>query len=198
MSVFFAHDLDISVKNVSKMRMLDALFDLVEEKAFKDVTVSDICARAGVSRQTFYRHFASKFDAANWFWHEMATRYMMRVGRDMQWRESLGYLFENVADYLAFFAEAGKEGGFESVLSFGCRSRMDSLKTTVTDHLGLPLTEDLEFQIDFFAEGEARMVEELAKRGGPIDAAAIASRLETCVPRPLFHLLNDSVEKAVD
>ena len=44
----------------SQRMMLDALNELMEEKEFKDVSISEICDRSGISRQTFYKLFGSK------------------------------------------------------------------------------------------------------------------------------------------
>lgn len=44
----------------SQKMLLDALNELLKEKDFKDITVSELCQRSGVSRQTFYSLFGSK------------------------------------------------------------------------------------------------------------------------------------------
>lgn len=41
-------------------RMLAAMADAVAEKTFSRTTVTDVVKRAGVSRETFYEHFADK------------------------------------------------------------------------------------------------------------------------------------------
>lgn len=50
--------------NAGRARSMDlittALFELLEKTPFVQVTISDICKRAGVARKTFYRNFASK------------------------------------------------------------------------------------------------------------------------------------------
>ncbi len=49
------------MKNVREL--IEASFeDLVCECGLPQVTVSDICKRAGVSRKTFYTHYVDKFD----------------------------------------------------------------------------------------------------------------------------------------
>ena len=42
--------------------LLYSFLDVLEERPYRDVTISDICSRAGVHRRTFYRHFESKDD----------------------------------------------------------------------------------------------------------------------------------------
>ena len=44
----------------SQKLLLDALNELLAEKEFKDISVSELCSRSCVSRQTFYSLFGSK------------------------------------------------------------------------------------------------------------------------------------------
>ncbi len=44
----------------SQHMMLDALNELLKEKEYKDISISEICDRSGISRQTFYKLFGSK------------------------------------------------------------------------------------------------------------------------------------------
>lgn len=46
----------------TKRRIIRALLRLMNEKHFSDITVSDIVARAGVARASYYRNFSSKED----------------------------------------------------------------------------------------------------------------------------------------
>lgn len=50
--------------NAGRVRSMDlittALFELLEKTPFAQITISDICSRAGVARKTFYRNFTSK------------------------------------------------------------------------------------------------------------------------------------------
>jgi AcrR family transcriptional regulator len=45
-------------------RVLDAIGELLRERAFSEVTMSDVAARAGVSRQTLYNSFGSRAQLA--------------------------------------------------------------------------------------------------------------------------------------
>lgn len=50
--------------NAGRARSMDlitsALFELLTDKPFAQVTITDICNKAGVARKTFYRNFTSK------------------------------------------------------------------------------------------------------------------------------------------
>lgn len=44
----------------TRQRLIDASFDLFDERGFEQTTVDDIAERAGVGRTTFFRHFHAK------------------------------------------------------------------------------------------------------------------------------------------
>lgn len=55
---------DIRVKRTYN-QLFSALIELLGEKGFDDLTVLEICDRAGVHRATFYKHFIDKYDFLN-------------------------------------------------------------------------------------------------------------------------------------
>lgn len=44
------------------MKMDDALVALLEQKGFADISIMDICEKAGVNRSTFYAHYENLYD----------------------------------------------------------------------------------------------------------------------------------------
>ena len=44
------------------VRMQQALIDLLEEKDLNDISITDICEKAGVNRSTFYAHYENLYD----------------------------------------------------------------------------------------------------------------------------------------
>lgn len=49
-------------KERSRLWIIEALFLLMKEKSFQDITITEITDKAGVSRLTYYRNFSSKED----------------------------------------------------------------------------------------------------------------------------------------
>ncbi len=56
------HSSDPRAERVRTM-LREAAFDLAHERAVDRITVADLVARAGVSRQAFYQHFTDRDDA---------------------------------------------------------------------------------------------------------------------------------------
>lgn len=51
----------------SKLKLTKALFDVMQQYHFKEITVTQITQEAGLSRKTFYRLYSSKEDILNNF-----------------------------------------------------------------------------------------------------------------------------------
>ncbi len=51
---------------LTKNTLATALKQLMTEKPFEKISVSDICDRCGMNRKSFYYHFHDKYDLVNW------------------------------------------------------------------------------------------------------------------------------------
>lgn len=61
----------------------EAMIALMQDRAYEEITVSDIVKRAGVSRMTFYHYFQSKTDAVNNYLHEIIECYLEECSRSL-------------------------------------------------------------------------------------------------------------------
>lgn len=57
----------------TKRKITQSLLDLLDEKPLDQVTIQEICDRAGVHRTTFYKHFGSIFDVIHFLTEEMTA-----------------------------------------------------------------------------------------------------------------------------
>ncbi len=55
--------------NITKNALAKSLKDLMQEKPFEKISVSDICDRCGMNRKSFYYHFKDKYDLVNWIFY---------------------------------------------------------------------------------------------------------------------------------
>ncbi len=61
---------DLRVRRTHKL-LWDALMALLEERAFEEITVKELCDRAMVHRTTFYKHYADKYALLEQGVHQM-------------------------------------------------------------------------------------------------------------------------------
>jgi probable dihydroxyacetone kinase regulator len=52
--------------NITKNALAASLKNLMREKPFAKISVSDICEQCGMNRKSFYYHFKDKYDLVNW------------------------------------------------------------------------------------------------------------------------------------
>ena len=52
--------------NITKNALATSLKNLMKEKPFEKISVSDICDACGMNRKSFYYHFKDKYDLVNW------------------------------------------------------------------------------------------------------------------------------------
>ncbi len=55
--------------NITKSALAIALKNLMMEKPFEKISVSDICESCGMNRKSFYYHFKDKYDLVNWIFY---------------------------------------------------------------------------------------------------------------------------------
>lgn len=101
--------------NITKQALAIAVKELMEEKAFEKISVSDICESCNMNRKSFYYHFRDKYDLVNWIFD---TEFMEVASRDRY--PNFWKLMGNLCDYFytnkEFYCKAMKIQGQNSFL----------------------------------------------------------------------------------
>ena len=63
----------------SKVRIAEALFEKLAVYELDEISVSEVVARAGVSRNTYYRHFSTKRSVLTFYIEELLREYLQGV-----------------------------------------------------------------------------------------------------------------------
>jgi AcrR family transcriptional regulator len=100
----------------------DALVELMQEKAFDEITVQEVLDRAGVGRSTFYAHYRDKddlflSDVEDFF--EMVSTFLTRSCANVERVAPVDELFAHVADAREFYAALVASGKVQDVLELG-------------------------------------------------------------------------------
>ncbi len=104
----------INTSRVKSMQsIIHAMFELMKQKPYRDITVKEICDGAKVTRRTFYRIFQSKeaviegrFDVM--FWHLKQTLEFSKTNARSVIRYCFDY-FNKERDFAAVFVERDLE-----------------------------------------------------------------------------------------
>ena len=103
---------DLRTKRTRKM-ILEAFINLVKEKGYEHVTVSDIANQAMINRATFYAHFKDKQDVYDYIFKEAVAQFMIvlapvQLGRTNQLQlhaieQIITHIFEKIQENRVFF-----------------------------------------------------------------------------------------------
>lgn len=81
-------------------RTLDALsgamFFLLSEKSFEEITVGELCEQAQYPRATFYNYFDDKYDLLNYCWLSLAERIRLSEYHHAPENEMLYLFFDRI------------------------------------------------------------------------------------------------------
>lgn len=103
---------DLRTKRTRKM-ILETFINLVKERGYEHVTVSDIANQAMINRATFYAHFKDKQDVYDYIFKEAIEQFMMvlapvQLGRTNQLQlhaieQIITHIFEKIQENRVFF-----------------------------------------------------------------------------------------------
>lgn len=89
------------VKTLEKLRV--ALGDMLSEMTFDDISVFDLCIRAGIRRATFYKHFNDKYDFLTYIVDYVRESLAENVSANYDVSTPVEYLSCYVKQILAYF-----------------------------------------------------------------------------------------------
>ena len=71
----------MSSPGITKQAVAAAMKELMSERPFSKITVSDIAGRSRLNRNSFYYHFKDKFDLVNWIFYTELLQTLNRQER---------------------------------------------------------------------------------------------------------------------
>lgn len=167
----------------TRLRILRAVTEPIEE-----MTVSQISSAAGVSRQTFYSLFASKYDIAHWYLKEAESRFLVEIGRTLSLADGISSYFKFLERERPYLANAFERKPDKREL----RERLDHLVNEMIQTAsgkGAVVDEDFRFCVSYTVESADCLVASWCLHGGvDDDAGTMARRLEMCIPQRLAAL----------
>lgn len=121
--------------NITKQALAIALKELLEEKAFEKISVSDICGSCNMNRKSFYYHFKDKYDLMNWIFESEFVAVVNRETYPNFWK-----LMGNLCDY--FYAN--KDFYFKAMQIKGQNSFSEHFKNYLYHSIGAYFEPSLE------------------------------------------------------
>lgn len=142
------------VSGQTKLLLAQSLQKLMLTMPLEKITVNDIVEQAGVGRNTFYYHFADKYDLVTWYFQTGVTPFLFERAHYASWQSLLAglqeYFRQNKVFYQNALAYTGQNSLAEYIFDFMCRyyrQRLIECRSDLND-------QDLDF-LSHFLSGAA-------------------------------------------
>ena len=168
-----------------KMRILHAV-----DKSLDRITIAEICENAGISKQTFYRHFDSKYDIP--WWHSIYCRqfYLNEIGRTIDWRPGYYHHLRLILKERDFYQKSIQ---YSINMPFGQsvmpRNREAVLLDTLSNWKHVTVDDNMRFIVEMFSKLECEVFNDWFRSDRPADLNRWTDDVVSLVPRRLYHAL---------
>lgn len=92
--------------NNTKNLLAESLQDLMRTHPLEKISVNDIVEHAGVGRNTFYYHFADKYDLVNWCFQKGIMQFLTESPSLGNWQSILEQLEQYFREHQIFYTNA--------------------------------------------------------------------------------------------
>ncbi|RDB59298.1 hypothetical protein C1878_15460 [Gordonibacter sp. 28C] len=159
------------------------------DRPIDDISVKSICSAIGISRQTFYAHFSSKYDIAYWYLNLSEELYFKAIASREDWRQSLinqVYFLYEEKDYLCN-AFTLNPHDIDVVSRF--RFSKERLLACIAE-LGILVTSETTYCVDEYINTHYRTLISWCMRGMRPKPPFFAKICYNCIPNYLIDLLD--------
>ena len=169
--------------NIKKV-FADSMVRLLNERPFEQITVKDLCADCGASRQTFYNHFYDKYDLIVWICRKQCEELWASFQRKDSFRECMldvyDFLYNNQAFYAIVMDIEGPNSFREFLMDFTKKYYRDAIHSA-----GKELDDELEYAISFCTVGTIEMAVSWIRNGFQQSPRQMVEYQVLCCPEPL-------------
>jgi len=152
-SALFEGIFSISPEIKAKMSIIDAV-----DRPLGSLTINSICAKCGISRQTFYNHFSHKYEMAFWYSHFCQSFYLDQIGKKYRCLNGYEGHFQMMKEKKELFIFSASNKTSPQHKTRACRDRIETLTFTLMEYHGTVIDELMHFAIDSFCFLETELI----------------------------------------
>ena len=180
----------------TKQRIFESLGKCLSATPIDKVTVSAICAGAGVGKSTFYQYFKDKYAVAQWYLDLLYETGAAQIGRTLSWHRGHYITTAGIMQQREVFIAASKSNDYNSIDSYSQRKREQMILGTLADYQGIEVTRELHAQVIALAAGERAVTSRLIKEYGNVSINEVVDCLISIVPRELYEALKTPKQRS--
>lgn len=173
-----------------KYRLAEAMKNCMKKMPVEKITVKEIVAECGTTRQTFYRNFQDKYDLINWYFDRILLESFQHMGEGKTAYEGLVNKFHYIEEEKLFFKAAFRNDDQNCLRDHDfqliCAFYTEQLET----RMACRLSRQLQFQLEMYCQGSIYMTVQWVLGYRKCSAEELAHALASAMPEELqtiFH-----------
>lgn len=175
--------------DATKILLSETIKKLMVKTPLERLTVTDIVKEAGLTRQTFYRHFRDKYDLVNWCFDGLAEQCFYKMGVSLTLRDGLILKFNFIRNEKNFFMQAFRSTDYNSIEQHDYEFILKFYTEIIEKQLKKPLPENLRFILELYCHGSITMTVQWAVNGMEKSPESMADDLIDSLPPKLAEIL---------
>lgn len=150
-----------------------------------DITVADICSRAGISRKRFYTLFGEKEGVFRWYLDLCFTASLYEIGRSFTWLEGIEACLFYIAEENDVFAASYRTRAEPPSRYWPMnQARINEMRATL-ESKGIKIDQALEVEMELYSATVPSLIRQWVEMSGAISIGEFASCWRDCVPGKL-------------
>jgi len=164
--------------NIIKKVLADALKELLLKKDAEEITVNDIVEKVGISRTTFYRHFADKYELINWVYGQYMEELEQKHANITNFRQLIVELLNFFAENRTFFTKVMYYTGQNNFYTYFFFKTSDYIASHIKTALEIEnLSANDKVMLSYHSAGMLRIAYEWIDYGCKMDPEQVADIL---------------------
>ena len=169
-------------------RLADALESCMRKATLEKITVRQITDECGVSRQTFYRNFADKYDLINWYFDELLNKAFEHMGYGNTVYDGLVHKFTYIRDEKFFFKAAFRNDSQNNLRDHDTLMIMDFYKKLIAGKMGVFPEEQYGELLEMYCVASVYMTQQWVFKGCNASPDKMAQLMMEAMPPKLSDL----------
>ena len=162
--------------------IMDEFKKMASVHSIESISVTDICERCSISRQTFYKYFNDKFQLLSQIYKLTITDIFVEIDENVPWDIVIGMMLAKMLEDREFYMSAVRYHGQNSLAELMLYHVYTSYVKEYTRRTGSEPDEDTLFELRFNAFGGTGCMLEWISDGMTTDPFVVASRVVGCMP----------------
>jgi AcrR family transcriptional regulator len=164
---------------------MNSLLELLMNDRLSNILVKDICRKAKVTRQTFYRHFKDKYDVVNWFYDKEIESLFIATYSISGIKTNLISKCNKYKQNLDLYRNIYQCDGQNSLAKHEFSRIYTSLSNKIFYNIGLPReghSVELQYSLEFFCHGLIQSTIDWLNRSCPMSCDTFADIMIKAMP----------------